>query len=199
MTESALARFGLTVEEVMTADAALQVRNNVRDQRVCICGHPMARHAPTDRHIKSTDEDGKETIFTTHTGGCQPSKMSCPCAQERVVLTASDIRPFLRKTQGGGRAHALMRGIAALEERGGTVEWMKEPECDHPDCSDRTAPVTVQNVNDYWQVTPGVVAQRNVWLCRTCMAELNTPRPRVVKDPYETVIRPEYEAAVDGT
>jgi hypothetical protein len=63
----------------------------------------------------------------------------------RLVLNATDTRPFLRKTSGGDGFHALIQGILAAEERGIEVEWLEDLKCDK--CGALDVPVTVVTVD----------------------------------------------------
>lgn len=87
-------------------------RGGDRDRRVCLCGHPLARHKEARGRVV-----------------CQPSRMSCACADAQGVLEVSDTRLFLRKTSGIGVDHALVKGLAASVEAGATVKWIVDVEC----------------------------------------------------------------------
>lgn len=116
---SPLAGFGVTREELLEAAKPGSGYQGVRDGRICACGHPMTRHA---------EMEGRpgETIRT-----CTPTRMACPCKQPKAVVEAADTRPFLRKTRGHGLQHALMAGIAALEEKGKDWRWLDGwPKCE---------------------------------------------------------------------
>ena len=124
-----LEALGLNLDEVLAVDDSWRTRPSQRDGRVCICGHGVARH--------------KVTEFGTT---CNPSRMSCPCKRVRAVLDSEDTRPFLRKTQGFGTSHALVRGVAAVLALGKDVTWIDTPMCDVPECDtpyERVVPVPV--------------------------------------------------------
>jgi hypothetical protein len=103
-----------TLEEAQQADKNL-IENPVsdRDGRICICGHPVARH---------TNVSG--LVY------CKPTRMECPCKAIRAVVEANDIRPFLRKTSGQGPLHALGRGLQACVVKEVEVNWLIEMKCD---------------------------------------------------------------------
>jgi hypothetical protein len=108
-----LAAMGVNVDELVRTDRALQQRAP-RDNRICLCGHGVARHTRNER--------GDLT--------CQPAKMGCPCKVVRAVIEVEDTRFFLRSTQGGGNMHALYRGMSALAVAGKSFKWITELKCD---------------------------------------------------------------------
>jgi len=124
----ALAKLGMSLEEVREVDEKLTRKNKAkRDRRVCLCGHGVSKH-------------------TTFNGilVCKPSAMMCPCKRLRPVLEAEDTRMFLRKTEGAGAMHALSRGIYAALEAGRSVEWIVDLTCDKCNATDkRVVPVPV--------------------------------------------------------
>jgi hypothetical protein len=117
--------FDFSLEEAIKTDAALTAHRN-RDARICACGHPMARH--------------------TNVGGivfCKPTRMECPCKASRAVLEVSDVRMFLRRTDGGGSMHALGRGLQASVVKGCEVSWLIDMQCDRCRKPGRVSPVPV--------------------------------------------------------
>lgn len=149
----ALAAIGMDATKVLEIDAVLRTRPAVRDGRICLCGHGVAKHLVLDNGAVS----------------CTPSKMKCPCKNLRPVLDAEDTRPFLRKTQGSGPEHALARGIAALSEGGKEADWIIDLVCDR-----------CQEPNGVLIPTPvtkdGRIAQEatgyDALLCQTCREEM---------------------------
>lgn len=149
-----LAAMGISLEEALAADKKItdKTRKGVRDRRICICGHPVARHAEY------------AGVLT-----CKPTAMRCPCKKVRSVLEADDIRTFLRKTEGSGALHALTRGIAASVSSGKKVEWSIPLKCDR--CGE----------SEGRKVMPSVVTQGgrmtnhptgfDVMLCDVCRIE----------------------------
>lgn len=108
----AFAAMGIDLAEVLEADKSVLGKRE-KDNRICICGHPMARH--------------------TQVAGitmCKPSRMDCPCKKARAVVEVSDMRPFLRKTEGSGAMHALTRGMAQLASVGKQAKWIVPLVCD---------------------------------------------------------------------
>ena len=124
---SAFEHLDFTPEEALHADDLLCARQGRRrDGRVCACGHPMTRHAILNGLVY-----------------CKPTRMECPCKRDRPVLTTSDTRPFLRKTEGQGAMHALGRGLLAASRDGHQVEWLSAPECDRCHAQGPVSPVPV--------------------------------------------------------
>lgn len=141
---------GLTPAEVAEQDSQLErrPRKAKRDHRINVCGHPVAR--------------------ITSVGGivyCKPSKMECPCKKVRPMLEVSDLRFFLRRTEGAGALHALTRGLAALEMAGGTATWLEDLSCDR--CGGVEGGVVPAPVTQ-----GGVIVSRatgfDAMLCRKC-------------------------------
>lgn len=107
----------MTPEMIM---ASGQVRGEVktREQRICVCGHPVSRH------MTSMNPKTGELEWT-----CAPTRMSCWCTEVMPVIDTSDARVFLRKTK-SIREHALTRGIEAITAKGKTWEWLPgQPHC----------------------------------------------------------------------
>ena len=106
----ALAKTGISLEEIQQVSAALKT-TRTKDNRVCVCGHTMTKHNRAQNGIVT----------------CRPSAMSCNCKRMHPVLTSTDLRPFMRKTSGHRKEHALMLGIAKCIEEGATVKWIDDP------------------------------------------------------------------------
>lgn len=113
-------------EEAQAADEELKKPKSKRDRRICLCGHPMARHTNLSGMVY-----------------CKPTRMECPCKKPRPVLEVSDVRPFLRKTSGAGPLHALGRGLAAAAAKGIEVRWLVEMKCDRCGKAGPISPVPV--------------------------------------------------------
>lgn len=126
--EDALAMMGLTVDDVDTADAELlEKKKHGVDRQVCACGHAMSRHTVIHGVVL-----------------CKPARMECPCKRARPVLETTDTRMFIRKTDGAGSAHALIRGIRAAIEKSKQVAWIVELKCDRCGKADKNVvPVPV--------------------------------------------------------
>jgi hypothetical protein len=125
---SALDKLSVSQDDAKEALEKIQEESGRKDGRICICGHSNGRHRV-----------GYAGLMT-----CQAAKQFCPCKNVRLVLTASDTRPFLRKTSGGDGFHALIQGIVAAEEKEIEIEWLTDPKCDK--CGAETG-VTVVTVD----------------------------------------------------
>jgi hypothetical protein len=147
----ALEQLGMDLAEVLEIDDSLRTRPAVRDGRICICGHGVSRHAA----------DGRGNVL------CTPSKMTCPCMKVRPVLDSDDTRPFLRRTQGAGPEHALIRGLARVLASGKKAEWLEVPTCQMPGCGSTTdvLPVPVSERGHPLNEASGF----NVFMCKTCL------------------------------
>jgi len=149
--EDGLKAIGLTQEDMKSLEGDLAAKPK-RDNRICICGHPVTRHTVA----------GALTI-------CKPTKMDCPCKRCRPVVKVSDLRPFLRKTEGSGGLHALARGMYALTQKDGKIDWLEDLVCDR--CKEKAA-----------DLTPAAVTQRgtsamhatgfDALLCGKCRTEV---------------------------
>lgn len=93
-----------------------------RDQRVCVCGHGGGAHYTFD---------GSSIDAPTSEVGCQAGKVPCMCNRFFWVLTATDIRSFIQKTEGPGEDHALMKGLISSRRRGIVPEWREGFRCFH--------------------------------------------------------------------
>lgn len=102
-----LNQMGFSPEQISEHLANEEARPSSRT--VCLCGHPKARH-----YI--------DTEFST----CKPTKMSCTCANFIPIAKVENTRSFLRKTDGSGMDHALVKGIYGALSRGEYVEWIDE-------------------------------------------------------------------------
>ena len=140
-----------TLDEALAADELLRSKPSERDGRICLCGHPVGRH----------------TIATGITY-CKPSRMECPCKSCRPVIESDDVRPFLRKTGGAGRQHALGRGMAAAMEKGIHFEWTIDMECDRCHEQGRLSPVPVTQNGTATQEATGFDAL----LCTSCREQV---------------------------
>lgn len=146
-----LKMLGLSEKDMEALEQDLAGRPR-RDNRVCICGHPVSRHTVA----------GALTI-------CKPTKMDCPCKKCRPVVKVSDLRTFLRKTEGSGGLHALSRGMYALSQKDGKISWLIDLQCDR--CGEKTE-----------DLTPAAVTQRgtsalhatgfDALLCGKCREEV---------------------------
>lgn len=145
---------GLTAEEVAKVEESMRERPASRDGRICLCGHSVSRH-----------------IFAAGIATCNLGRQICPCKSIKPVIEVTDTRHFLKKTEGCGPLHALSRGMALLESKGGRGDWIIDVECQNPNClktpNSRVIPVPVDG-----RVTPPRVATSatgyDLLLCTTC-------------------------------
>lgn len=148
--EDALKAMGLSVEEVLEGVEPGRPRRS--DPRICLCGHAVARH---------TQING--LTF------CKPARMECPCKKCRPVLEADDTRKFLRRTDGGGKLHALARGIVSHVEAGKSVKWVVELQCDR--CGENDENVVPVPVTQSGKATTYATGY-DALLCRKCRTEV---------------------------
>lgn len=150
----ALAAMGMNASEVLEIDETLRTRPAVRDGRICICGHGVAKHI----------------VFDNGAVRCKPSKMECPCKKLRPVIDAEDTRPFLRKTGGSGTAHALARGLAVLAENGKDANWIVDLVCDR--CEQATESLIPTPVTKNGVAVETATGYDRL-LCPQCKAEIS--------------------------
>ncbi len=133
--------------DVVEAEAKLSRQKRLdRDNRICVCGHPVGRH---------------ETSYGVY---CKPSKMECPCKKLRPVLSVGDVRCFLRKTSGAGQFHALGLGLKTAYDRGFAVDWLIEQKCDRCGNDGAVSPVPVTATGLIVSEATGF----DVLLCKNC-------------------------------
>lgn len=140
-----------TYGDVVEAELKLSRQKRLdRDNRICVCGHPVARH---------------ETAYGVY---CKPSKMECPCKKVRAVLSVGDVRCFLRKTTGAGAFHALGLGLKTAYDKGFAVDWLVEQKCDKCGSEEPISPVPV--------TANGIISQEptgfDALLCKKCRADV---------------------------
>jgi hypothetical protein len=146
MTENnAFDFFDFSEEEAVKQARLFESDKYDRDGRVCLCGHPMKRHA-----------------FTK----CSPSRLICPCKKARPVLETSDTRVFLRKTRGSGTGHALAQGILAAKGKH-EITWLVEMKCDKCGTEGKVSPVAVSQQGSIMDEATGFDAL----LCQKCREE----------------------------
>jgi hypothetical protein len=125
-----------------------------RDQRICMCGHPMSRHKEARGERR-----------------CAPSRMICGCRDATAAIEVSDTRKFLRKTTGIGRAHALVKGIVGLVEANGKFEWLVPVVCTRCGGEDAVPVGLVMGADGSVQVATAVPRATRL-LCMKCVGEL---------------------------
>jgi hypothetical protein len=120
----ALESMGIDVKRVEILDASKSNNKSV-DRRICICGHAVDRHKNGNDVpiLKSDDPEGKFV--------CQPNAMTCSCKKCIPVLLVSNPKYFLKRTDGAGEMHALIRGLTGLTTKAENplFEWLIEPQC----------------------------------------------------------------------
>jgi hypothetical protein len=134
--------------DVVEATKDLDSKRLDRDNRICVCGHPLGRHKPNPRGVIE----------------CKPTKMYCSCRTKTPVLKAEDVRDFLFRTVGGGQLHALSRGIQNAVDKGHTVEWLIEPKCEKCGAEGKVSPTPVTKEGFIKNEPTGFDAL----LCREC-------------------------------
>ena len=148
----ALEAMGISVDEVRKADELVREKRHDRDQRICLCGHAIARHTVTSGVVY-----------------CKPGRMDCPCKRCRPVLEVFDTRKFMRKTSGAGALHALTLGVLAHIELGKPVKWITDLQCDRCQKNDQNVvPVPVTQQGKAVTYATGYDAL----LCRECRSEV---------------------------
>ena len=147
--ESALEALGISLEEATEVDKVFrQTRGNNRN--VCICGHGETKH-----------------YFEAGRWFCKPARLECKCRHLKTVLEAEDVRPFICKTTGGGKLHALSRGIAALAlmDPPKKITWTVDLYCDR--CKNTDSVVTPVPVTEYGTPTTYPTGF-DKFLCQSC-------------------------------
>lgn len=150
MSNNAFSHFDFTLDEALEANDDLAERGP-RDQRVCLCGHAVGRHSEYHGIVQ-----------------CKPSKMDCACKKVRPVIEVSDLRVFLRKTDGQGPMHALGRGMAAATKKGIEIKWLVEAKCDRCENEGPISPVAVTSTLHASNYDTGF----NNLLCANCRMEI---------------------------
>jgi len=150
LDKNPFAAFDFSYDEAREADKMLTQRVD-RDGRICACGHPTVRHSQSGGIVY-----------------CKPNRMECPCKKVRAVLESADTRPFLRKTEGSGKLHALGRGLGACLEKEIRVKWIIDLQCDK--CS-KEGPLSPVPVSQRGQASSQATGY-DALLCATCRAEI---------------------------
>jgi hypothetical protein len=152
--KAALEAMGITLDEALEADEKVRdgAKTRDRDARICLCGHPIARHTIVNGVVY-----------------CKPSRMECPCKKTRPVLEADDTRKFLRRTSGSGAMHALSLGLVSLIQSGKSAKWIVDLVCDRCGAQDgNVVPAAVTQTGKPTSYATGFDAL----LCPTCRTEL---------------------------
>lgn len=145
--------FDITEEEIESAIAD-RVNGRKRDGRICSCGHSAGRH-----------EDLGDGVIN-----CRAVKYECPCVKFHAVLKSSNVKSFIRVTDGPGAQHALSKGISGAIKSGATIEWIETPKCQKCDFDGKVLPVSLNPVS----LRVSQIGTRvNQMLCRDCIVELS--------------------------
>jgi len=154
--EDALAKIGMTIEELQEAraklDASRDSAGRTRDGRICACGHRMSAH-----------------VNVAGAAYCRPTKHECSCKRARPVLEVQDVRCFAYKTEGSGGLHALSQGILASIERGKSVKWTVDLKCDR--CSNEVDRLIPTCVSQRGQAVAGPTGY-DALLCEDCRRDV---------------------------
>jgi hypothetical protein len=123
-----LASMGLDAQMIDIHDISKSNNRSV-DRRICVCGHSVDRH----KNYFVGDGSGVPVLRTNNPDDsftCKPNAATCNCKKVIPVLSVSNPKYFLKKTDGAGQLHALSRGIRALMKvDGATAEWIIDPQC----------------------------------------------------------------------
>lgn len=152
--DEALVMMGLTEEEIARGKRGGELAR--RDGRICICGHPMARHK---------DEAGVGVVF------CRPSRLLCMCQDPYPVIEVTNTRPFMFKTTGMGIEHALQAGIFRCREKGIGITYLVVWECEKPGCGS-TEGVQAVPLSERMKPVPKE-SKRNALMCVRCRSGLD--------------------------
>lgn len=124
-------RIGYKPEDVAEAvrlaeEAAVRLKLDSRDSRVCSCGHAARAHT------SESDSDFHQMLKDLGRFECKPSAMVCPCNFFDPVLTSTNVRKFIYKTS-GDQLHALTRGIESCRDGVGagtiSLDWLATTRC----------------------------------------------------------------------
>jgi hypothetical protein len=86
------------------------------------------------------------------------------------VLKSSNVKSFIRVTDGPGAQHALSKGISGAIKSGATIEWIETPKCQKCDFDGKVLPVSLNPVS----LRVSQIGTRvNQMLCRDCIVELS--------------------------
>jgi hypothetical protein len=131
-----------------------------RDGRICLCGHPVTRHRTVE--IPGRDDE-------VH---CRPGRTVCLCKRVTPAIEVRDTRLFLAKTEGPGRRHALLRGLALLAakypDEDVTPEELVVFACGACGSGERVVPIAVDRQGRVSAKTERV----NGLACARCLEEL---------------------------
>lgn len=127
-------------------------KNQKRSGGVCICGHSMKAHL------------GDPVV-------CAPGRMFCPCKVPREVIQTSNLRPFMKKTQGASALHALGQGMHGALSRDAKIEWVVDQSCDRCGSTDSVVPAAIDTYNGK---VAGEATGVDKLICKKCYIELGS-------------------------
>jgi len=156
--------FGFSMEDVK--NKIEQKQDKSLDRRICKCGHGARSHT------SESNTPIHETLKATGRFACFTARMECPCQKFEPVMTTSDVRKFVCKTEGPAEAHALAKGALKGWETGATVEWIPGVLCDG--CKGESLalyPIAI-GPGGTESYTPTAT---NVLLCGTCRGKFTKP------------------------
>lgn len=164
-------RLTFTPEEVEAAIEAGKKKRAKSDPRICACGHNARSHTSESINNSNHKWNRDNGMFE-----CTPGQQKCPCQKFTEVMTATDPRKFVFKTDGPGASHALSKGVQASSKIPGVrVQWSETTTCDGI-CKRSVSEVHVTPValrDDLFESDEPT--SRNVLLCDDCrMATYNT-------------------------
>ena len=123
-----------------------------KDDRICICGHPVKRH---------------EFLSFLGSYECKPNAQKCPCKKPKPVARSGDIRLFLRSTRGDGHLHALGQGIVAAAKAEAHFEWITELICEI--CKEEKPVIPVALDGRGYNLDKAT--EKNILICHDCNAK----------------------------
>ena len=157
-----LAKMGI---DAQSADNIVEDLPGTRKQRrlqkgICICGHGANRHK----------RNAQGQVI------CQVNIRYCHCHKFRGVITASTLNPFARVSDGNANQHALIRGIVALMESGGTFNWIDGAYiCASCGVTDAVYPVIIDGEGRPAEPNKDILFDRyDILLCQQCDVALQT-------------------------
>jgi hypothetical protein len=155
-----------TAEDILSAlgvdpSEAVKIYSEGKRERVerhiCTCGHAKGRHYL----------DGE----TVH---CKPNALECACSEFHPMLEVHDTRLFLHKTDGPGKEHALIRGLAATAKKQKYVKWIAESrKCRKCGTDEELTiyPIAGHHTAGFKITKEIYLARWNFLLCQTCAKE----------------------------
>lgn len=144
-----------TLDEIQAEQEKKRKQKHI-DKRICICGHPVARH-------------GEPILWKGRPRQrCQVGKHECGCDKPEPVLECQDPRCFTFKSFGSAKGHALMQGIAKAVQKEINWEWMfTDMVCSNCEQKTDLSPCFVKSPNRE-SILATVPKGVTVMLCKDC-------------------------------